>query len=90
MQLMLMMKFVPYIIYHIPYIIYPISYTIYHISGILAMRSPLMIRPRLYEDPLGERKLIKTRSSWLNCALRDDESVYWVSTGHYEAVAVGN
>ena len=32
----------------------------------------------------------KTRSSWLNCALRDDEAVYWVSIGHYEVVAVGN
>ena len=32
----------------------------------------------------------ETRSSWLNCALRDDEGVYWVSIGHYEAVAVGN
>ena len=32
----------------------------------------------------------KTRSSWLNCALRDGEAVYWVSIGHYEAVAVGN
>ena len=31
-----------------------------------------------------------TRSSWFNCALRDDEAVYWVSIGHYEAVAVGN
>ena len=31
-----------------------------------------------------------TRSSWLNCALRDDEAVYWVSIGHYEAVVVGN
>ena len=31
-----------------------------------------------------------TRSSWLNCALRDDETVHWVSIGHYEAVAVGN
>ena len=30
----------------------------------------------------------ETRSSWLNCALRDDEAVYWVSIGHYEAVAV--
>ena len=34
--------------------------------------------------------VIITRSSWLNCALRDDEAVYWVSIGHYEAVAVGN
>ena len=32
----------------------------------------------------------KTRSSWLNCALRDDEAVYWVSIGHYEAVAAGD
>ena len=32
----------------------------------------------------------RTRSSWLNCALRDDEAVYWVSIGHYEALAVGN
>ena len=31
-----------------------------------------------------------TRSSWLNCALRDDEAVNWVSIGHYEAVAIGN
>ena len=26
----------------------------------------------------------------INCALRDDQTVYWVSKGHYEAVAVGN
>ena len=32
----------------------------------------------------------KTRSSWLNCALRDDEAVYWVSLGHSEASAVGS
>ena len=32
-----------------------------------------------------------TRSSWLNCTVRDDEAVlYWVSIGHYEAVALGN
>ena len=37
-----------------------------------------------------KRKGRKTRSSWLNCALRDDEAVYCVSVGHYEAVAVGN
>ena len=36
------------------------------------------------------KKLIWTRTSWLNCALRDYEAVYWVSIGHYEAVAVGN
>ena len=34
--------------------------------------------------------LTTTRSSWLNCALRDDEAVYWVSIGHNEAAAVGN
>ena len=39
---------------------------------------------------LTQRISQKTRSSWLNCALRDDEAVYWVSIGHYEAVAVGN
>ena len=33
---------------------------------------------------------METRSSWLNCALRDDEAVYWLRRGHYEAVAVGN
>ena len=38
----------------------------------------------------GIQKIMETRSSWLNCALRDDEAVYWVSIGHYEAVAVGN
>ena len=32
----------------------------------------------------------ETRSSWLNCALRDDEAVYWVSIGHSEVLAVGN
>ena len=26
-------------------------------------------------------KVIQTRSSWLNCALRADEAVYWVSIG---------
>ena len=31
----------------------------------------------------------ETRSRWLNCALRDDEAVYWVSIGPYEALAVG-
>ena len=35
-------------------------------------------------------KIVKTRHSRLNCALRDDEAVYWVSIGHFEAVAVGN
>ena len=34
--------------------------------------------------------IVVTRSSWLNCVLRDGEAVYWVSIGHYEAVAVGN
>ena len=34
--------------------------------------------------------MIITRSSWLNCALRDDKALYWVSIGHHEAAAVGN
>ena len=37
-----------------------------------------------------EEKKKETRSSWFNCALRDDEAVCWVSIGHYEALAVGN
>ena len=32
----------------------------------------------------------KTRSSWINCALRYDEAVYWISIGHYEGEAVGS
>ena len=43
---------------------------------------------------MSESVLVKKKSkldfSWLNCALRDDEAVYLVSKGHYEAVAVGN
>ena len=46
-------------------------------------------KPRKLCSKMKERYGI-TRSSWLNCALRDDEAVYWVSIGHYEAVAVGN
>ena len=37
-----------------------------------------------------EPKVKITISSWLNCALRDDEAVYWASIGHYETVAVSN
>ena len=40
--------------------------------------------------PIYNLFLMKTRSSWLNCALRDDEAVYWVNIGHFEAAAVGN
>jgi len=29
---------------------------------------------------------MKTRSSWLNCALRDDEAVYWVCMRRYQLV----
>ena len=39
----------------------------------------------------GFRKNGKTRSSWFNRALQDDdEAVYWVSIGHYEVITVGN
>ena len=48
----------------------------------------LLVMPILIFNTNEKRQ--KTRSSWLNCALRDDEAVYWVSIGHYEAVAVGN
>ena len=40
-------------------------------------------------DFVGKR-YIETRSSWVNCVLRDEEAVYWVSVAHYEAVSVGN
>ena len=36
------------------------------------------------------KSMVVTRSSWLNCALRDDEAVYCVSIWHYETVAVVN
>ena len=44
---------------------------------------------KLEVNPSFER-INKTRSSWLNRALRDDEAVYWVSIGHYAAIAVDN
>ena len=31
---------------------------------------------------LGGLDISETRSSWINCALRDDEAVNWVSIGH--------
>ena len=39
---------------------------------------------------LKEMKKNVRQPSKLNCALRDDEAVYWVSNGHYEAMAVVN
>ena len=45
---------------------------------------------RLLTPALKGQLLMKTRSSWLNYASHDGEAVYWVSIGHYEAVAVGN
>ena len=44
---------------------------------------------KLEVNPSFER-INKTSSSWLNRALRDDETLKWVSIGNYEAVAVGN
>ena len=51
------------------------------------------------EQEVSEAKL-KTKSSWLNCALRGDEAVYWVSKdsnicylmvlSQHEAELVGN
>ena len=45
-----------------------------------------------WKVPPSTEKVWNTRSSWLNCALRDDEALYWVSLsiGHYEATALGN
>ena len=37
-----------------------------------------------------DKRQLLTRSSWFNCALRDDEAVCWVSIGYCEALAVGN
>ena len=37
------------------------------------------IQTRIKDDLY--KKLFQTRSSWLNCALRGDEAVYWVSIG---------
>ena len=66
-------------------------------SFMMSSRMPLMVelapqnsRSCYYTLILAGRNTSKTRSSWVNCALRDEEAVYWVSIGHYEAVAVGN
>ena len=45
-------------------------------------------KPSIRDSPY--LSLEVTRSSWVNCALRDEEAMYWVSVAHYEAVAVGN
>ena len=51
-------------------------------------------RPKIFQQAhsvlSGRGKREETRSSWFNCALRDDEALCWVSIGHYEALAVGN
>ena len=53
----------------------------------------IITSPQLWPAALiliNKRVLFITRSRWLNCALRDNEAVYWDSLGHYEAVAVGS
>ena len=48
-------------------------------------------RPLRGLAPAGrDSRFILTRISCLNCALQDDEAVYWVSIGHCEAEAVGD
>ena len=50
----------------------------------------IITSPQLWPAALiliNKRVLFITRSRWLNCALRDNEAVYWVSVGHCEAVA---
>ena len=72
-------------------------------KGNLSLENTRYTKTRKYRDRVKSKKgnlslantrqrqsLIKTRSSWLNYALLDDEAVYWVSIGHYEAVTVGN
>ena len=49
-----------------------------------------MLGLKAYEGLKNVVNSVRTRSSWLNCALRDDGAVYWVSVGNYEAVADGN
>ena len=61
--------------------------TLLHISFLLR---PLEESGTAFEAEEVKQLSFQKRSSWLNCALRDDEAVYWVSLGHYEAVAVGN
>ena len=48
--------------------------------------SPIDHNPNMCSS---EQRKLETRSSWVNCALRDEEAVYWVSVAHYEAVSVG-
>ena len=65
-----------------PYVLHP------RISNLAATASACVTQKLLWHK--GNVKGERTRSRWLNCALRDDEAVYLVSIGHYEAVAVGN
>ena len=37
-------------------------------------------------DGNGANSHYKSRSSWLNCALRGDEAVYWASMGHQKFI----
>ena len=57
----------------------------------VGLHSATLITSRSLDlEKIEKKNMIKTRSSWHNRALRDDEAVYWVSKRHYEAVAVGN
>ena len=55
-----------------------------------ALLSPPLDMPDWKSEKNWNWKITLTSSSWLNCALRDDEAVYWASIGHYEAIAFGN
>ena len=57
-------------------------------EGFLRMENKTKISPT--HQMAAQKNISKTRSSWVNCALRDEEAVYWVSVAHYEAVSVGN
>ena len=65
---------------------------------VLTFHQACQLPPDLHHLHSSLEQSLKARSSWLNCALRGDEAVYWVSVGqlcndwflaalsHYEAV----
>ena len=60
---------------------FPVSREHLHLGSMSEQLPPKYVSLERFDTILWE-----TRSSWLNCALRDNEAVYLVSRGHYEAV----
>ena len=48
----------------------------------VAMMKGLHHKTKMMSSEIFTNKSKKTRSMWLNCALRGDEAVYWVKRGH--------